>query len=175
MRNIFWGLILVFIDFNITMECGSIGLLPDFIGYALIASGLSCMAEEGIRFVKARPFAMFMIFYTGIIYVLDFAGMLGNMGAAGVVIEAVALAVSFYIEYEIVKGVMDMEDRYRKRFGGQRLFAIWKVAVVAAVASYVCLLIPEVALSMIIASLIVNILFLVQFNTAKSLYEAEGC
>ena len=41
MSSIFTGMLLVFLDFNINLGRSKIGLLPDFIGYIVMAGGLA--------------------------------------------------------------------------------------------------------------------------------------
>ena len=41
MSKIFIGLLLVFLDFNLTFDTVTIGLLPDFIGYFILIGGLT--------------------------------------------------------------------------------------------------------------------------------------
>lgn len=63
MNLIFIGYILIFFHFKIN----GIDILPDFVGYLLIANGLGRLEKESELFVKARPWAFAMsvvsIFY----------------------------------------------------------------------------------------------------------------
>ena len=60
-NRIFWGLLFVVLDIRI----GSIDLfLPDFVGYILIASGLSLLAPHDKWFRRARVMAVIMIFFS---------------------------------------------------------------------------------------------------------------
>ena len=57
--KIFWGLLFILLDIRI----GGIDfILPDFVGYILIASGLGILSPIHPRFAKARTFALIMIF-----------------------------------------------------------------------------------------------------------------
>lgn len=80
MRNIFIGLMLVFIDFNLNIGSSQIGLIPDFAGYIVLAAGLREMAGESNMFAKAGPFASGMAVYTGIIYLMDLFGVSASLG-----------------------------------------------------------------------------------------------
>jgi len=60
-NRIFWGLLFVILDIRVN----SIDLfLPDFVGYILIASGLSLLAPYDKWFRRARVLAIIMIFFS---------------------------------------------------------------------------------------------------------------
>lgn len=54
LNNIFWGFILIFLDFNIN----NFDILPDFLGFIIILVGISKLASLSIYFVKAKLFAV---------------------------------------------------------------------------------------------------------------------
>lgn len=43
MNHVFWGLLLIFLNFNITIDDSMIGILPDFAGFILIVLGLKSL------------------------------------------------------------------------------------------------------------------------------------
>lgn len=49
-NKLFWGLIIVLLDFNIIF----FDVFPDFIGYAIVASGLGQLQPYSASFLKAR-------------------------------------------------------------------------------------------------------------------------
>ena len=75
MRNIFIGFILIFLDFNLTINNSQIGLIPDFIGYIIMINGLTEMADDSRLFLKSKPYAAGMAVYTGILYFADMFGI----------------------------------------------------------------------------------------------------
>ncbi|PYP84278.1 MAG: hypothetical protein DMF61_20505 [Blastocatellia bacterium AA13] len=56
--KIFWGLLLVTLDIRIN----SLDLMPNFIGYILIAAGLTLLAPRHLWFRTARVIAIIMVF-----------------------------------------------------------------------------------------------------------------
>ena len=56
MGKIFGGFLLTFLEFNLTAGRSTVGLLPDFVGYLCILSGVVELADEGASFKKAKPF-----------------------------------------------------------------------------------------------------------------------
>jgi len=67
-------MLLVFLDFNINLGRSKIGLLPDFIGYIVMAGGLAELQSESESFAKVKGFAKGMAVYSGILYLLDLLG-----------------------------------------------------------------------------------------------------
>jgi len=170
MRNIFIGFILIFLDFNLDLGNSRIGLIPDFIGYIVIIRGLEEMFEESTLFMKVKPFVAGMAVYTGILYFLDLVGVSMSLGVLTYVLALTSTAISLYISYNIVMGVIDMEGKYNRPLNGDSLKSTWTLLAVFNVLSFVSLLIPPVAIISIIASFIVTICFLVAFNNSKNLY-----
>ena len=58
MRNIFVGLLFIFLDFNLDFGTTRVGLIPDFIGYIMVFQGLKELIFLSEHFAKAKPFAM---------------------------------------------------------------------------------------------------------------------
>lgn len=57
-RLLFIGLLLILIDLRIN----TFDLLPDFVGYIMIALGINELKTKGSSFSKATPFALILIF-----------------------------------------------------------------------------------------------------------------
>jgi hypothetical protein len=70
-RRIFWGLFLVVLDFRIN----GFDILPDFLGFVLIAMGLGLLVLLDRRFLTARVLAVLLI-------VLSLATLLQHTDAA---------------------------------------------------------------------------------------------
>lgn len=170
MKNIFIGFILVFLDFNLTLGSSQIGLIPDFVGYIVMTRGLIEMADESSMFVKVKPYVTGMTIYTGILYLLDLLGISVSLGALTYVLAIISMAVSLYISYHIVMGVIDMEGNYNTTLNGSKLKSTWTLLAIFNVLTFVSLLIPFIAIICIVASFIVAIYFLVIFNHSKNLY-----
>ena len=75
MRQIFWGMLFLFLDFNLTVKSSLIGLIPDFVGCIFLIRGLDLLRGESIRFVQARPWALAAAVYTGFTWLLDLLGL----------------------------------------------------------------------------------------------------
>ncbi|MDF2944652.1 MAG: hypothetical protein K0S01_3510 [Herbinix sp.] len=170
MKNIFIGLILIFLDFSLNLGNSKIGLIPDFIGYIVMISGLEEMAGESTLFINVKPYVTGMAVYTGILYLLDLVGVSVSLGVLTYVLAITSTAISLYISYNIVMGVIDMEGKYNTSLNGDSLKSTCLLLVVFNVLNFVSWLIPSFAIIFIIMSFIVSICFLVAFNYSKNLY-----
>ena len=188
MRNIFIGMILVFLNFDITLGSSKIGLIPSFIGYAYMYFGVLELSEYSHKFVKIAPVIKVMAIYTGFMYLIDLLGFsasfeipfgFGSFLDVGVPLEFILLSVllglistfaSLFISYEIIQGIKDIESVKMKDLNSGQLLSTWKILVVFSLLTYVLLIIPELAIICIIVIVIVDIYYLFVFNKSKNLY-----
>ncbi|SMC63677.1 hypothetical protein [Papillibacter cinnamivorans] len=170
MRNIWIGMILIFLDFNLNIGSSQIGLIPDFLGYIILINGLSEMNRESPQFGRVKPFAIGMAIYTAILYVMDFLGISAALGGFPYLLGVVSTLVSLYISYHIVTGVREIEETRGTFMNGDALKTAWNRLAVFSVIALFAVWIPFLALFILIAGFIVSILYLVAFNTAKKLY-----
>lgn len=167
MNLIFIGYILIFFHFRIN----GIDLLPDFVGYLLIASGLGQLAEESEQFVKARPWA-FVMSVVSIFY--GIAGLFGiTYGPAFLIVNIAFGAASLYLMYLIGHGIYDMEQKRQLPLDGAKFLSLWKVQAVLTMLCQIsaALNIGLLAYIVLIPALIANIVFLVYLYQAKKTLE----
>lgn len=174
MRNIFIGLLFIFLDFHIDFDATRIGLIPDFIGYIIMINGLNELSFKNMRFSKIRPFAVGMAIYTGVLYAFDLLAVSFNLGGLSLLLGLASTIISLYISYNIVMGVKDMELAYSQQLNGDNLLTIWKVVAVLSLAIYLLFFIPALGILCVIGNIVVAIIFLVSFNKTKNLYYAQN-
>ncbi len=170
MKNIFIGFIFIFLNLNLNLGNSQIGLIPDFVGYIVMINGLVEMAGESTLFMKVKPYVTGMAVYTGVLYLFDLVGVSVSLGSLSYVLAFTSTAVSLYISYHIVMGVIDMEGKYNTPLNGDSLKSTWTLLAVFDVLTFVSLWIPAVAIICIIVSFIVAVCFLVAFSKSKNLY-----
>lgn len=170
MKNIWIGFILIFLDFNLNLDNIRIELLPDFIGYIIMISGLAEMGDESLLFMKVKPYATGMAVYSGFLFAMDFMGISVSFGVLTYILAFISTAVSLYISYNIVMGVIYMERQYKTHLNGTSLKSKWTLLATFNILSFVMLLFPFAALISIIVSFVIAIYFLVDFNNTKNLY-----
>jgi hypothetical protein len=170
MKNIFIGLLLIFLDFHLNLGNSKIGLLPDFIGYFILSSGLFDMAEESPLFLKVKPHATGMAIYSAILYFMDLVGFTAELGVFSYLLAILSTIVSLYISYHIVMGVKEMEENRNALFNAQSLKSTWTVLAVFSILSLLSLPIPALAIISILVTIVTAICFLVAFSRSKNLY-----
>lgn len=110
--KLFWGFLLVLLDFRIN----GFDILIDFLGYALILAGLSELATRNEHFARARPFAIVLLALS----VLDVwqepptssgtnvdVGLFGSIGLA-ILFSLAVFAVNLALVYNICRGIAQL-------------------------------------------------------------------
>lgn len=170
MSNIFIGFLFIFLNFNLILNQGTLGLFPDFVGYILLVKGVIEMASESTLFMKVRSLCIGMGIYTGILYAFDLFGFKPQLGWIGILLGVVSTIVSLYISYVIVRGVQNMEDIRAIDLNGNKLRSTWNYLAVFQCAVYLFLILPFLAAILLVISAIVSVIFLIEFNASKTLY-----
>ena len=160
MRQIFLGMLFVFLDFNLNLGNVTLGLIPDFVGYILLIRGLDALAAESRRFVQARPWAVVAAAYSGALYGLDLLGIGSSLGIFAWALGLASLALSAYLSGLVVRGILEMERTKGCGLAGSALQGCWMAAVITSALCYPLAFVPVLGWSCVLAGLICNILFL---------------
>ncbi len=127
------GLILVFFNINVTIGGRAIDILPDFIGYLLIAGNAAKLKKDAYNFNRAGYFGIFMAVYSVAVRVFSPTGLLG---LALSVTEIIAM---LYLLKLLTDGVAELEDAVGTHLNGFILDR-WRLAVeIAYIVSYICI------------------------------------
>lgn len=62
MRKIFYSILIILLDFNLTSSGYNVGLIPDFIGFWLLNESIIKIKDHSIYFIKVYSLSNFMIF-----------------------------------------------------------------------------------------------------------------
>lgn len=173
MRNIFVGLLLISLDFNLTFDQLIIGLIPDFVGYFILHKGLLELTalEESIQLERCKPIATKMIYFTAILYGLDFFGITPSLGVVERVLGLISLFVYLWILYQIIQGILVIQEKYRTDMNGERLLTLWKIIVVLDVIVIVLNMFPYLAIFIAFFNIAVTIYLLVLINQTAHIYD----
>ena len=122
MKLIFWGFLLDFLDFNLTLNGFSIDILPDFVGWLLVLFGARRMREENERFARMQPAAGVLFAVYLLSFLLQPFGSIdlgGSLPAAALVlaVNLVFVALYAYVLWQLVRAMQEMEERYGRAFG----------------------------------------------------------
>lgn len=171
MQNIFYGILLSFLNFNFNIGDSKIGLIPDFLGYILMFKGVEELAMESDDFTKVKLHIKLMVGYTLFLYIMDLLGISGQINEIfNIMLGIIFSIVALYITYNIVMGIADIEERYNYNLKSEKLYSLWKARVIFTVLAYITTFVPGLALIIIIIGFIVNVYFIVEFHNSKNLY-----
>ena len=175
MNKLFWGFFFIFLNFNIDFDTIRVGLIPAFVGYLLLFSGLAELSEESPRFEKIRPFCIVMAVYTGFLWVGDLFGLSLTAPPVVLVLLSVASAVlSYYISFCIVWGIGDIEASNRYPLGAERLKKCWFALIILHTLSLLCAYMQMAGIVFLglVCGLVALICFLCFFYRTKNNYLA---
>lgn len=172
MDKLFWGLLFTFLDFNLDLGNVRIGLIPDFLGYIFIVQGCGLLREESERFAKVKPVAVVLAVYSGVSYITDLFGISVQLGAWGLVLGLVFVAVALYMSFQTVAGVQDMEAARGTDLRAAYLRSVWTAVAVLEVIVLLFSWVPVLNLFCLIAAFVVYICFLAAFHRSRKLYNA---
>ena len=116
MKKIFWGMLLIMVDFDIGNGVAFIDLLPDFIGVLLCLWGMAQLEFPWHKF-RMGVFFGFYAFYTLADLLI---GLLGIVNGLPVLSNALML----YLTFEITNMVRHMENGGKDLYG-KELRIIW--------------------------------------------------
>lgn len=170
MRKIFIGLIFVHLDFYLNLGTSKIGLIPNFVGFIIMAGGIAELISESDRFVKIKPYITGMAVYSAILYAIDLFGISFQMGLISIVLSIVSTIVTLYISYSIIMGIKDIETAQGRDLNSATLFSTWKLMMVFTIISFSLYFIPMLGILAMICSAVIAIIFLFAFHKSQSLY-----
>lgn len=114
-KKIFWGLILLILNFNLTFNEFNFSIIPSFISFIIIYSGLKGLAEEvagdSKYFYRGALLSKVMIVVTLVRWLLDAftsidsSYIIGNSNIGVIVLSFIIEVVTLVIIYCILKGI----------------------------------------------------------------------
>ena len=173
MDKLFFGFLLIFINFNLTINGHTLNILPDWAGYCLIYSGLNDLSDKGEHFPLAKPWCLDMAVYTGAVWLLEIFMGDTKLGIISWVLNIVATLVSFYVSYLILQGIADVERNQGVSLGQEGLMKVWKLYVICSLAAHVLVLLPPLVIICLIVVFVAAVVFLVRFNATRKAYNLQ--
>ena len=93
-----------------------------------------------------------------------------SIDAGGLAIGIIMMIFSFYISYNIIMGIKDIEIIKEQTLNSDQLYFAWKLLVVFSVLTYVLLIFPILAIACVVISFAIGICYLVIFNKTRKLF-----
>lgn len=173
MKELFIGMMLVFLDVKIGIGQFTADVLPDFVGWYLMLPGLAKLGSQSAHFRKVRPLAVAMVVGSAVLYVMELTAGTLSSKVLNFSVGFVALIISLLIGYRIVSGIRDLERRQNQNLEGEKLQNLWLYTAVIHGITYVCGWIPMVGTMGSVAALVMSVCFLAAFYRTKGLYECK--
>ena len=146
MKYYFFGFLLVFLDFNITLAYGGVlNVLPDFLGYALLTFAAVRVGHENSHFQRLRA-------VTAVAFVLSIGEFVLNLLAlslpkvAELVISIAMTVVALYIAYEFSEGAKSLERSLSRKLDADKISAAWIILSMTSLLEFLVIYFPAVAL-----------------------------
>ena len=170
MNKVFFGFLLVFVDFNLTINGHTLNIFPDWVGYCLIYSGLNDLSGESDHFSLAKPWCLGMVIYNAILWVLEAFMGEAKLGIIGWLLSLAAVLVSLYVSYMIIQGIGDIENKRDIALEQERLKKVWMLYAICVIAAQGLVILAPIAIICLIVAFVAAVIFLVRFNNTRKAY-----
>jgi len=173
MNLIIWGLVCVFLDVNLPVGPVTIDIIPDFLGFILIAVGMHAYASQSEYYRKIRPFVWGAAAVSAAVYIANMFGVIPLNTLPSVIITVILTILYLITTYYIYRGIRELEQVQGRVLGAENLRRIWIIMVVAEALTLLCYYLPVLILLQMILSFAANVAFLVQIIRIKRLLEPQ--
>lgn len=168
-KNLLWS----YFNFNLSFNNHVISLLPDFIGWLLIAKGCQELLPYGIHVLDtAKKMASLNFLLTAIIFVIRLLGLGLSLGVLGGLYTSTIQILGLLTIYYIIQGCKYLEVKDQQDYQGEKMFSLWKTIVLLTALNVVLLLLlPGLAVISAIVSMVIYTLLLVTFYRTAKLFQ----
>lgn len=137
-----------FIFFRFTLN--GFDLLPNFFGYILISVGLMKLENKSNQFVKAKPWAIALV-WTNLLFSLGVLFKIQIGGATAVTINSLILLITIYLSYLIVSGLQDIELINNVKIGASDLKLIWIIWAILTTICKMLVFVPNATITLVLS------------------------
>lgn len=174
MKKIFWSIVIILLDFNLTAAGYSVGLIPDFIGFWLLSEAIIEFKEQSVYFQKVHSLTSFMIFFSLISYCLDcLSGNISNYLLL-FVIQLFYTLMCLYVIYLILLGLKDTELLKGIDLKTSKVFRYFIIYAVVTITIIIQIFIPSYMLMRYIATLVTCPIFLIELYRSINCYQINN-
>ncbi|MFQ9510974.1 MAG: hypothetical protein ACLRZ7_08725 [Lachnospiraceae bacterium] len=135
MGRIVVGLLFLLFQFDLDRNGVKIGLIPDFVGFFLIGSGLLRIRRDSAQCEAAIPWAMGLGMFSFIVYMANLFGI-NAIPYIEVLLDHVIPIVTLYLYYLIADGILQIEKKNRRDLNGDYLKRAWFYLVFITIISF---------------------------------------
>ncbi len=174
-KKVAWGFFLIYIHFNL----GTIDILPDWAGYAIMVSALAVIALEQESAKLIRPFGMVLVAWSFIEWILKIFGLQIYLNY----VSLIPSAINLYFTFQLFTNLAAIADKYSCP-QAKRLLVLRTINVIFTVANTFLLYLGiiteggEVYTVFMVATLVVALIIMLAilitlFGLASSLGDIE--
>lgn len=147
----------------------SFTILPAFLGFYVIFLGLKELRDESNNFTQMLPFVLGLIVASVILSLFQwFVGGLDNVNQTLSLLCLLAMYIlQKYVEFNIIKGIKEMERNYGVSMKGDNLQTYWTIDLVC----YLLLILPGINFLAIIGMFVVSIIRLIAYYQSYKSFE----
>ncbi|WMI82195.1 hypothetical protein [Anaerotignum sp. MB30-C6] len=172
MQQLFTGMLLIFFDFNLTVNTALIGLVPDFVGYIFIYKGLLELTEESPHFKQILELSKSMVVIMAVIYLMNLFSITASSQLLTIILGTITTAITLYTIYHIVRGVLDIEISKNIDLFGEKLFSTWKAWAILSALATLLMFVTVISTILLLVGIVMAIIFLVTFYKSKNQFYA---
>lgn len=115
---------------------GVIELPPDFVGYLLIAFGMSRMKDQSRFFTKAISFGVVGAILAGFVFFVRLLSLSYTASTAVILLEVAEIVMMMIVLYLVIRGLRDVEAERGLQMYGNVMKWLWVAMFVILAASY---------------------------------------
>lgn len=117
------GVMLLILQFNITVGAASFDIFSDVLAFVLIAVGGFPLAKRNVLFKKMRRIIILGIVLTTLGFIINCYGALQNIKNTYSIVVGLSTIVSIYFTYYFTEGLM-LEAKFQEKSAATRSFRI---------------------------------------------------
>ncbi|TCT17088.1 hypothetical protein EDC18_101384 [Natranaerovirga pectinivora] len=184
-NKFYWAFLFIMLNFRIQ----GVSLIPDIVGYCLLAWGFKTLMTKSIHFKKGFNFTIPLIFLS-IFTIYEPPAteqwiVFNNALFLSALLTIVYVGLNLYVVYCMFYGIIDMAKGMEKNgisSGAQKLWETYLFLKLAMLVIYVLMIIPLIGLLFLIGYFVATIVVLVKImkfiketNIEFSNYDVETC
>lgn len=161
-NKFYWGFFFIMIDFRLQ----GVDIIPDIIGYLLLAAGFNILASRSSCFEKAKSLNMFMIILSLFqIYERPAQGSginFGALGPIGFLSGMAATIINLFVIYNLFMGIKDMaslQGEINVKEEAEKRWTQYLMLQLAGLFAIILIIIPPIAMIYIIVLFVISIVF----------------
>lgn len=174
MKKIALAFIFITLELYIRIGNSVVHLIPEFVGYILFYIGCREMRDYSESFSKVMPASLAMSVVYGVSFVMDLIAVSASLGFFGVLLGFVLTGIFYYITYQIIMGITEIEYARQCFLNSDMLMKMWRALLFIDIASSLLIWIPFVnflVIPMTFVKFACSVAFIYHIYRAQSLFE----